>query len=246
MAAMTSSVTTVSSTTHNLGGRLALEWARLRLRPDAREQASRWHIVDGPVHDLEHVLEAVGYESDDATADDRLRRLVLIAADDELAARVVIQRIVPGLLAVVRRRRRHGWGPEAVEEVMGAAWIAIRTFNPSRRPTCLAAALISDADYRAFRSIRRRQSASERPTDLSNDNERPEEAPMRSAGDELAELFELAADAGVPDDDLALLRQLLDAPTVIELARDMKITPRTIRNRRDRIALRLREVALAA
>lgn len=136
--------------THNLGGRLALEWARLRLRPGAIERANRWGVVDGAVTDLDDVLVAVGFETvRSADADSRLRQLVLIAAEDELAARIVVQRIVPGLLAVVRRRRRQGWGPEALEELLGAAWISVRTFNPDRRPTSLAAALISDADYRA-------------------------------------------------------------------------------------------------
>ena len=45
------------------------------------------------------------------------------------------------------------------DELVGAAWIAITTFDPARSPRCLAAALISDADYRAFRAPRRRASA---------------------------------------------------------------------------------------
>ena len=53
-------------------------------------------------------------------------------------------------------------------------------------------------------------------------------------------------DAGVAPDDLELLRQLLAAPTTNQLAEVLQITPRTIRNRRDRITSRLREVALAA
>ena len=225
---------------------MALEWRSLRLRPDVLADAARWGVVDGPVHDLDQVLRAVGYESATDAADERLRRLVLIAADEELAARVVIQRISPGLLALVRRRRGHGAGGTAYEELLGAAWISIRTFRPDRRPACLAAALISDADYRAFRAPTRRRSASERPVDTSTTRSPIPAGIAPNAEAELAELFELAADAGVPEEDLDLMRRLLDTPTIIELARDMRITPRTIRNRRDRIALRLREVALAA
>lgn len=253
MATMTSPVTAASTPIPrrpdptSLGGRIALEWSRLRLRPTVLADAGRWGILEAPIRDLDEVLTAVGYETGrDPAADERLRRLVLIAADDELAARVVVQRIVPGLLAVVRRRRRQGVGPEALEELLGAAWIAIRTFNPHRRPTCLAAALISDADYRAFRSTRRRRSAGERPTDLSADADQLGTTSAPNPGIELAELFALAAESGVPDADLELMRQLLAAPTVNELARELDITPRTVRNRRDRIALRLREVALAA
>ncbi len=225
---------------------MALEWRRLRRRPDVLARARRWRIVDGHLDDLDQLLDATGYESSRlGDADDRLRELVVIAADDELAARVVMQRILPGLLAVVRRRRRRGADPTAFEELLGAAWISVRTFNPDRRPTSIAAALISDADYRAFRSAGRRRSSDERPTDVASFQTTPA-ATATNPAVELAELFRMATDAGVPDADLDLLRQLLDAPTVNELARDLRITPRTIRNRRDRIALRLREVALAA
>jgi hypothetical protein len=62
----------------------------------------------------------------------------------------------------------------------------------------------------------------------------------------LAELLRQAAEAGVSDDDLALVRQLLRAPNTAAVADSMRITARTVRNRRDRITNRLREVALAA
>jgi hypothetical protein len=194
------------------------------------------------VRDLDEVLAAIGFETPNgAETEQRLRRLVVLAADDDLAARVVVQRLLPGLLAVVRRRRR--FEPEAFDELLGAIWVAIRTFNPARRPSCLSAALIADADYRAFRADRRRR--------------RPEMARLvapealadpavPTAFDELVELFRTATEAGVPDADLDLLRQLLLAPTANELARRLDVTPRTVRNRRDRITGRLRAVVLAA
>ena len=46
--------------------------------------------------------------------------------------------------------------------------------------------------------------------------------------------------------DIDLVRQLVEPPPAIDLARRLNVTPRTIRNRRDRITDRLREVALAA
>ncbi|MDW3214865.1 MAG: hypothetical protein R8G01_12755 [Ilumatobacteraceae bacterium] len=225
------------------GGRLALEWTRLRTRPDHLRRASTWQILDHPVGSLDEILDAVGYESDPTPdAELRLRQLVTLARDDELAARVVIQRILPGLLAVVRRRR--GQADHVFEELIGAAWIAIRTYNPTRRPRSVASALISDADYNAFRAASRRRSSTERSVD-------PQAAQVPhvhepSSCEQLAELLADAADAGVAPEDLELLRQLLAAPTTIELAAVLQITPRTIRNRRDRITSRLREVALAA
>lgn len=225
------------------GGRLALEWSRLRNRPDHLRRASTWQIVDHPVRSLDEVLDAVGYERDRTPdAERRLRQLVALAHDDDLAARVVIQRILPGLLAVARRRR--GQAAHVLEELVGAAWIAVRTYNPARSPSSVASALISDADYTAFRAGSRRRSSTERTVD-------PQVAEIPhvhepSSCEQLAELLADAADAGVADDDLELLRQLLAAPTANQLAEVLQITPRTIRNRRDRITSRLREVALAA
>lgn len=236
---------TLGSVTPNTGRRLALEWTRLRTHPDALRRAAGWGLVQGTLSDLDQVLKAVGFETlGTSAAEQRLRQLVLAAADDELAARVLVQRLLPGLLAVVSRRRRGGYGDTAFDELLATLWISIRTYNPQRNPTCLAAALISDADYRAFRSAGRRRSATERPTDIDDSTHVAEHSPC--ASDELDELLTDALDAGVSSDDIALVRQLVEAPRTIDLARQLNVTPRTIRNRRDRITDRLREVALAA
>ena len=229
---------------HNTGGRLALEWTRLRTRPSAVRGANRWHLLDHPVDDLDQILRAIGFETANSVdAEQRLRRLVVIAADDELAGRVVVQRLLPGLLAVVRRRRRFDGGDDVFDELLGAAWEIIRTFNPGRRPSCLAAALIADADYRAFRSEHRRKR--HETVHLAAPETHPDTV-VTHPSDELTELFREAIAIGVPEADIELLRQLLDAPTAIALARELRVTPRTVRNRRDRITRRLREVALAA
>ena len=129
-----------------------------------------------------------------------MRQLVLRAADDELAARIAIQRILPGLLAVVRRRGAAY--DDGLDELVGAAWIGVRTFNPARGSRCVAAALIADADYRAFRSRWRRRCAGERPTGLTP--ELPHDDPADTPAQLLADLLARAAAAGVPDDDLEL------------------------------------------
>ncbi len=226
------------------GSRLNLEWSRLRNRPDALSRATSWQLLDDPVRDLDQILTAIGFRQPPSTAAEaRLRELVVIAACDDLAGRIVVQRLVPGLLAVVSKRRRAGGGADVFDELLGAAWVTIRTFNPARRPGCLAAALISDADYRAFRSQRRR-----RRLDVVTLDEHvaPVDTHDQHPCDELSALFRDAIAAGVPEADIDLLRRLVDAPTAKELARQLLVTPRTIRNRRDRITDRLRAVAVAA
>lgn len=227
----------------NSGGRLAQEWARLRSDPRHLDTVNGWRLINEPVSDLNQLLGHAGFEVASTRATEGcLRDLVLIAGNDDLAARIVVQRLLPGLLAVARRRRAES--DRALDELLGAMWIAIRTYNPRRSPRSIAASLISDADYAAFRSAHRRLSGQERPTDIAFDQQPAEHT--ASACEQLADLLRQAAEAGVSDDDLALVRQLLKAPNTAAVAQSMRVTTRTVRNRRDRITNRLREVALAA
>lgn len=226
-----------------LGSRLDHEWSALRFRPALLRQAAEWAIVEGPLHDLDQILTAVGYQTASNAANEAaMRRLVLHAADDELAARIAIQRILPGLLAVVRRRRG---ADDGLDELVGAAWICVRTFNPARRSQCVAAALIADADYCAFRSRWRRRCANERPIGLAPDV--PQAEPAEAPAQELADLLALARAAGVPEDDVELARRVGTEETSTEqLAQELQVTPRTVRNRRARVTDRLRQLAAAA
>ena len=86
-----------------------------------------------------------------------LRRLVVAAADDRLAARIVLQRLLPGLLAIVRREQQRERDVDAFDLLAAEAWMAIVTYHPDRRPTDIAARLLNDARHRAFTTPRRRQ-----------------------------------------------------------------------------------------
>jgi DNA-directed RNA polymerase specialized sigma24 family protein len=238
------STTNPSLTFTNLAARLDMEWMRLRRNRAALRRADGWGIVEAPLSDLAQVLGAVGYEVASTTENEAaLRSLVRLAGADELAARAVIQRLLPGLLAVAAKRRVEG--TDVFDELVGAAWISIRTFNGARRPACLAAALIADADYRAFRKQWRRAAASERPTD-SHLFDEIEIDLVEGTDDELAAVFRAAVAGGLPVDDLDLLRRLAAATPTAELASRLDVTPRTVRNRRDRATERLRQIVMAA
>ena len=111
---------------HLLSLHLALEWRALQARPDAVDRARRWRVTDAPFADLDELLRLAGFGAPHTTAGNEvLRRLARLGRQDELAARVVLQRVLPGLLATVARRRRSPDG--AFEELVGAAWLTIRT-----------------------------------------------------------------------------------------------------------------------
>jgi hypothetical protein len=234
-------VRTVRPSPERLGDRLFAEWDRLRRDPDAVGHAAGWHLTGTPPGDLDDVLAAAGFGAVATPATEAaFRRLLAIAADDALAGRVALQRLLPGLLA---RARRHAAGaPQAFEELVGAAWIAIATFDPRRRPSCLAAALVGDAEHRAFRAPLRRRRLAEVATELDFDAVAAADT-HDDALQELAQVFRIARLGGVADDDIDLLRRLIVAERAEDVAIELNVTSRTVRNRRARITQRLRELA---
>jgi DNA-directed RNA polymerase specialized sigma24 family protein len=229
-----------------VAARLQREWDRLRYRPPLIERARAWAVTDQPFDDLDELLALAGFRTaTDATTAAVLRGLVVRATDDELAARIVLQRVLPGLLAIVRRRPARR-GDDALEHLAAAAWIAIRTFDPSRRPACLAAALIDEADHAYYcRPGRRRKSTTEITFDPARATGMPEDR-RSSAFEELTRVLAEAHAAGLPDADLEIVQRLLRTGSLGQVARDLGVTTRTVRNRRDRVTLRVRQLALAA
>jgi len=243
---------TTSRHTAYFSSRLDAEWDRLRISRRALEQARRWGDADP-----DHPLAAVTGELDDLAAlvaatqrgngpDDAIMlRLVELARTDELAGRVVIQRLLPGLIArAVRYRDFHGRN-DPVEVVVPAAWLAIRRFDTQRRRRHVAASLISDAVFAAFRAPQRRLSSTETVRTPHWFDDDVVSAGDRSPLEELADVVRIARVAGVPAEDLDLLRRLVQLESPTAVARERQVTTRTIRTHRDRAVARVR-AALAA
>lgn len=234
----------MSSNQHVLSAGLDEEWLRLRRRPSAVARARTWQITELPFADLDQLLAHTGYRvAPTRVRNDTLTALVAAARHDDLAARIVLQRILPGLLAVIRRRRRSDDG--SFEELIGAAWMSIRACHTERQPHQVAANLVRDAAHRAFVAPHRRLSASEIVVDPHTLEETPYD-PLVSACEELANLLAEARAAGLPNEDLDFVRDLVVVGSPSRLATQRQITPRTVRNHRDRATARLRDVALNA
>lgn len=235
------------------------EWARLGASPSVRRSAKRWGIVPAERltldrHPLDPVLEAVGFlgATNDSAADSALHRLVVLAAADELAARVVLQRILPALVAIARRRGPMCGGPQAAfTELLAAAWIVIRTYPVERRPNKVAANLVRDAEYHAFVRAHRLRSSKE---EVGLPEHAPQAADLTGVSldqapdvaEELGELLGLARVAGVPPVDLAFLDAWAHGADTRSLASRFDICERSVRNRRRQVVHQLRQLALAA
>lgn len=222
---------------------LEREWIRLDADPSAVRTARGWDVTTVPIHRLDDLLRLAGFGGGD-DGDHVLRQLVAHASGDELAATVVLRRILPGLVAANRRRPRHLSADDGLRELIAAAWITIRSYDPTRRPSSLAAALIDGARYRAFRSEQRRR---DRHPELPNES--LDLQPEPTVDDDLLALRHLLIEArtrGVADADLELIRRLAVGHTTEEIAAELGITPRAVRYRCARIVDELAVIARAA
>ncbi len=151
--------------------RLDAEWTQIRTARRCLLAARRW-VADDPDHplavlvadatDLDVVIRATQRGVVPAGSDEViLHRLVELARHDELAGRLVIQRLLPGLISQAVAHRDFYETIDPIELVVPAAWLALRTFDTERRRHHIAASLISDAVFAAFRAPLRRKSASE-------------------------------------------------------------------------------------
>lgn len=231
--------------------RLQREWEVLAHRPAVLRRAAAWQL-GVPFRSLDDLAVAAGLRRSfrqrptepllgtGPSPEAVLHHLVALARHDDLAARVVLQRLLPGLVATARRwARRPEGGATALEEVVTAAWQVVRTFPLERRPHHLAASLLRDAEYHAFvRPYRVTVVPELHPTDHFD---RPvhHDDPMET----LAELVAVARRTSLTPRDEQLLALLLDGATPPQIAHEMEVSVRTVANHRDALVHRLRRTA---
>lgn len=241
-------MTTTASNFHRprlLSCRLDREWAQLCRRRSVLERVRSWNLTTHRYRTLAEFLTLCGHNAAPSeTANELLRRLVTIAARDPLAARIVLQRILPGLLAIVRREQLRSRATDAFELLVGEAWLAIVSYRADARRTHVAARLLNDARHRAFTSPRRRQNRSLEDIVAPRQLDLPR---MPAPGSAFEELIGVLAEVrpGLDDDDLAVLRDALAERPARLVAETRNVTARTLRNHRHRTIHRLRRLAAA-
>jgi hypothetical protein len=185
--------------------------------------------------DLDQIRQATQRRDGADRPDDAiLLALVELSHTDELAGRIVLQHLLPALIANARRYRSYKDRSDPMTQLVPAAWLAIRSYDVERRRHHVAASLISDAVFQAFRRPLRSRSATEEITSPDAFAAISCHDDPTTALDEFVTMLRDAAGAGVPSHHLDLLRQLVrvGSPGVVAAQRD--VTPRTVRNHRDR------------
>lgn len=226
---------------------LFAEWERLARQRHNVARANAWGLPGQPAEHLDEILSRAGFgvASNDDDLDVYLARLVAVARTDDLAARIVLQRIMPGLVAIAVRR-----APIVAQGLSGAfdlitatAWMIIRQFPVERRPRRLAANLLMDIEYAAF----------VRDTRLKSNRSEEHVSPERLLGLEFghASFSDPVADSGTLElllhglsekglsaNDLQMLRAVSQDVNSVEAAEVLGISPRSVRNRRERALAR--------
>ncbi len=216
----------------------------MRRRPQVLRRVRAWSsnpvlapVVTG-ISNLDDLVAAT--QPGGSGGDDMLRCLIALAADEEVAGRIVLQRILPGLISRSRRWNGHVRGADVCDIAVGAAWLAIRSYDVETRSRHVAPALIADALWIAFRRDSRRKVEQEVPVPATVLSSRAaperETAPMTA----LAGTLRAAQRAGVPAADLDLIRRIVVAGSPSQAARNCNVTVRTIRNRRDAASWKIR------
>ncbi len=229
--------------------RLQREWNLLSGRRSAVARATAWKLTPRMLSSLDDllVLTGLGPVEMDAESDEAMRRLVVLARHDELAARVVLQRMLPGL-STCARRNSSGFDSQldALDELLSEAWSVIRSFPIEQRDRYVIKNLLRDCEHQAFIKARRRL--------LVHDLTDPAKLDRAVEPDDLAvepmvtivELLGRARAAGMSEADVAIVVTLLNTSNVKQAAAALRVTDRTVRNRRQAVVRQLRALAEVA
>jgi hypothetical protein len=145
------------------------EWNARATRAAHLRTVNSWHLLTTTVSHMDELLVAAGFGRavDDTDGDHILWHLAVLARTEHLAGRVVLQRVLPALLAHARRHSgTHPGGTSgAFDELLACAWETVLTYPADRRPVKVAANIVLDSQYRAFVAPVRKKRASEVPVD---------------------------------------------------------------------------------
>ena len=231
------------------------EWRRAAVNRRNVATANAWGLPGDPVRDLFELVHRAGFErpADDNEADEYLSRLVQLAKTEQLAARAVLQRIMPGLLNISARRApiTDGGIAGAFERLISAAWVVIKGFPIDTRPRRVAANLLLDVEYAAFvRDERRVYNFREQRCDHVDLEKIQSDAPVDTGSPDtihdeaaLGFVFHDLERHGLTDDEMMMIRMVQFDIQSGEAGAMLGIQPRSVRSRRE-IALRKARSAL--
>lgn len=212
---------------------LDAEWERLARCQTARVAVRRWRGEWPALGDAEDLAELLDSGRSQQERAERLRVLAALAPIDELAARALLQALMPGLVRLGNEHRARG----GIDEVIGLAWERIRTY-PTTRSGSVAGNVILDV-----RKTLRRSPGPEAPSDTGPMLVRSKHSVEGQAlAHVLVETLEDAArsDRMVTRDLPAVIRTRLLGEPIAAVAAEAGVSTNVMCQRRWRMEARLR------
>ena len=204
------------------------EWAQLRTK---RSAARRLDVPS--LAELEQRVRAAGPEE----ADQVLLGLVtrVVRERDDLAARVLLQLLLPGTRNLARRWWALGDPDERAAAAVTAVYHRIRTYPLDRRPGRIAANVLLDAARDLRRAVPRLV------TTPVPDPRAPEQLPTANPAVELVEVLSDAVHDGIlaADDAQLIARSRIAGHRVADIARHHALSTRALWDRRHRAEAKL-------
>lgn len=209
----------MSASRPHLFGVLDDQWGVVATSASATARLRHWQADDEalrPFATLPELLAATEDREAPAAAKDAvLAALAGRAGSDELAARVLLQALLPGAKALARRLGWLGDPEDRAVQVVEAVCERIGTYPLERRPARVAANVLADASQRLMRASR---DAGPEPQVVALEYLDEEELHFRaepSAGEELLGLLAWAVRTGAlgrSDARLIALTRVADVP----------------------------------
>jgi hypothetical protein len=225
--------------------RLSRDRATARRLPDICEAAGGGRTLG----DVERFVRAAA----PSDADRVLLALVRRAVDrDALAARVLLQLLLPGTRRLARRWWALGEDDERAAAAVTAVYHRIRHYPVARRPGRVAANILMDAAHELRRAVPRVVAVPHADPARQAPSARDLAASVHSASEhpavELGALLRDAVSAGIVDrDDAELIaRSRIAGHRVADIAHHQGLRPRTLWDRRQRAELALTALASTA
>jgi hypothetical protein len=220
----------------------AVDWARMVGSAEARRALARWARLD-PLLACRGDLDAVVDTRRDPVVANRVQLVLAgLAPTDVLAARTLLQMLLPGVVALVHTVGRGD--RDATDEMVSLAWERICTYPPSRRGS-VAANVVLDVRKRYVQDRRRPHvpfpGGFEDPMDPAPGPE--DHALAVSLLDEL----DAARRSGVITNEMftAIIATRLYGVRVADLAATERVTRQKVHQRRWHGERRLRTIGLA-
>ncbi len=219
------------------------QWLATAASPTARRALIRWGRRHPVLSDLGDLNDVVAARHDPTVVHEVLAALAALAPADELAARTLLQMLLPGLVAMIGTI---GQGDrDASGEIVSLAWERIRTY-PTTRHGSVAANVVLDVRkrYLALRPDRREVALSLVPEPLDEGPSTEELVLGVLMIEEMAD----AQHAGVMTHEVlsTILRTRIGGEPLAEVAADRGVDANVLCGRRWRAERRLRDLPLAS